>query len=373
MGYAGVAKDAQTLLAGSGKVKSAPQCKRLGRENTNIGSYILRRVFFAIFVLLSVMTITFVLSHSLGGDPIYAWLGKAAGLHPELARAYASKYHLSDPVYVQYYYYLVNLVQGNLGYSPSRNFLPVSEVITQTLPYTLQIAFFAILMSLVFGVFLGVVSARYNHTPIDDAIRAAYLGGYASPPFFIALVLLILFTFKLGILPSGGAFDPSLTKPTWITGVPMIDSLLERNFAYFSSALLHVILPSVTLAFVTFGIVTRVLRSSLLEIMQANYIRTARAKGLDENTIFYKHGLRHALIPVVSLSSLVVTWLITGTVFVENVFAYPGMGRYVVQALNGQDYPGILGTTIVFAAVIVTANLVADILYAVVDPQVRLG
>jgi ABC-type dipeptide/oligopeptide/nickel transport system permease component len=107
--------------------------------------------------------------------------------------------------------------------------------------------------------------------------------------------------------------------------------------------------------------------------MHANYIRTARAKGLDENTVFYKHGLRHALIPVVSLSSLVVTWLITGTIFVENVFSYPGMGRYVVQALNGQDYPGILGTTIVFALVIVAANLVADILYAVVDPQVRLG
>ena len=339
----------------------------------NIGRYILRRALFGVIVLLSVMTITFVLSHSLGGDPIYAWLGKAAGMHPELAKAYAEKYHLNDPVYVQYYYYLVNLLQGNLGFSPSRNFLPVSEVIAQTLPYTLQIAFFAIVMSLVFGVLLGVVSARYNHTPIDSAIRAVYLAGYASPPFFIALVLLIVFTFTFGVLPSGGAFDPNLTKPTWITGLPIIDSLLEGNFAFFSSSLVHLILPSSALALVTFGIVTRVLRSSLLEIMHTNYIRTARAKGLDENTVFYKHGLRHALIPVVSLSSLVVTWLITGTIFVENVFSYPGMGRYVVQALNGQDYPGILGTTIVFALVIVAANLVADILYAVVDPQVRLG
>jgi peptide/nickel transport system permease protein len=339
----------------------------------DITKYILRRVLFGIFVLLSVMTITFVLSHSLGGDPIYAWLGKAAGMHPELARAYAQKYHLNDPVYVQYYYYLLNLFEGNLGYSPSRNFLPVSEVIAQTLPYTLQIAFFAIIMSLVVGVLLGVVSARYNHTPIDTAIKSFYLAGYASPPFFIALVLLIIFSFEFGLLPSGGAFDPNLIRPTWITGIPMIDSLLEGNTAYFSSALVHVILPSSALALVTFGIVTRVLRSSLLEIMHTNYIRTARAKGLDENTVFYKHGLRHALIPVVSLSSLVVTWLITGTIFVEYVFSYPGMGRYVVQALNGQDYPGILGTTIVFALVIVTANLVADILYAVVDPQVRLG
>ena len=241
----------------------------------NLAKYILRRALFGIFVLLSVMTITFVLSHSLGGDPIYAWIGKAAGMHPELAQAYIKKYHLNDPVYVQYYYYLINLFQGNLGYSPSRNFLPVSTVIAQTLPYTLQIAFFAIVASLLIGVLLGVVSARYNHTPIDDAIRAVYLTGYASPPFFIALVLLIVFTFSLGLLPSGGAYDPALTAPTWITGLPMLDSLLEGNMAYFTSSLQHVILPSAALTLVTFGIVTRVLRSSLLDIMHELYSNCA--------------------------------------------------------------------------------------------------
>jgi peptide/nickel transport system permease protein len=319
------------------------------------------------------MTITFVLSHNLGGDPIYAWLGRAAGMHPDLAEAYAVKYHLRDPIWVQYYYYLTNLFQGNLGFSPSRNFVPVSEVIAQTLPYTLQIALIAVVATLILGILLGVISARYHHTKIDGVIRAFYLAGYASPPFFIALVLLILFTYKLGFLPSGGAFDPSLTQPYWITGLPIVDSLLEGNYAYFLSALQHVILPSAALSIVFFGIVTRVLRSSLLDVMHANYIRTARAKGLDENRIFFGEALRNAMIPVVSLSSLIVTWLVTGTIFVENVFSYPGMGRYLVQALNGQDYPGILGATIVYATVIVVANLVADILYAVVDPQVRLG
>ena len=339
----------------------------------NIATYILRRVGFGVIVVLSVMTITFVLSHSLGGDPIYAWLGKAAGMHPDLAQAYIQKYHLNDPIYVQYYYYLVNLAQGNMGYSPSRDFIPVSEAIAESLPYTIQIALFAIIITLVVGVLLGVVSARYHNTPIDAAIRTFYLTGYASPPFFVALLLLIIFTYLLGILPSGEAFDPIFTKPYWITGIPIIDGVLEGNFSYSGSAFIHLILPSAALALVTFGIVTRVLRSSLLEIMHTNYIRTARAKGLDENTVFYKHGLRHALIPIVSLSSLIVTWLITGTIFVENVFSYPGMGRYLVQALNGQDYPGILGAAIVYALVIVAANLVADILYAVVDPQVRLG
>lgn len=339
----------------------------------NLAMYILRRIGFGVLVVLSVMTITFVLSHCLGGDPIYAWLGRAAGMHPELAQAYIRKYHLNDPIYIQYYYYLVNLAQGNMGYSASRDFIPVTEAIAQTLPYTIQIALFAIIITLVVGIFLGVVSARYHHTPIDAAIRAFYLTGYASPPFFVALLLLIVFVYMLRLLPSGAAFDPTLTKPYWITGIPIIDGLLEGNFAYCASAFTHLILPSAALALVTFGIVTRVLRSSLLEIMHTNYIRTARAKGLDENTVFYKHGLRHALIPIVSLSSVIVTWLITGTIFVENVFSYPGLGRYLVQALNGEDYPGILGAAIVFALVIVAANLVADILYAVVDPQVRLS
>lgn len=339
----------------------------------NLAKYILRRLLFAAVVVLSVITITFILSHSVGGNPVVAWLGKAAGLHPELAKAYAERYHLNDPLYVQYYYYIINLFQGNMGFSPSRGFLPVTQVISQTLPYTLQIAFFALVISIVLGVVLGILSARFKRSAIDGGIRAFYLGGYSSPPFFVGLLLLIGFALQLRLLPNGGAFDPNIPGPGWITGIPIIDSLLEGKLAYFASALERVLLPSATLALVTFGIVTRVLRSSLLEVMQMNYIRTARAKGLDESTVFYKHGLRNAMIPIVTLSSILVTWLITGTIFVENVFSYPGMGQYVVTALAGQDYPGILATTLVFAIVIVTANLVADILYAVVDPQIRLG
>ena len=149
--------------------------------------------------------------------------------------------------------------------------------------------------------------------------------------------------------------------------------MIEGNGSYLLSSLQHIILPSLALALVTFGVLTRVLRSSLLDVMHANYIRTARAKGLDESTVFFKHALRNAMISVVTISSLMVTWLITGTIFVENIFGYPGMGQYLVTALAAEDYPGILGVTIVFAVVIVVTNLVADILYAVVDPQVRLG
>ncbi len=302
-----------------------------------------------------------------------AWLGRAAALHPDLAAIYVAKYHLNDPIWVQYYYYITNLLQGNFGYSSSRGFVPVTAVIAQTLPLTLQLVFFGYIICMFLGVLLGVISARYGHTPLDNGIRMFYLAGYSSPPFFVALVLLLTFTYVFHLLPSGGAFDPTVQQPYWITGIPILDSLIEGNWAYFVSGIEHVILPSVALALVTFGVVTRLLRSSLLEVMHMNYIRTARAKGVNENTVFYKHALRNALIPLVTLSSLVMTWLITGTIFVENVFSYPGMGRYVVQALNGQDYPGILATAIVFAIAIVMSNLVTDVLYAVVDPEIRLG
>jgi len=152
-----------------------------------------------------------------------------------------------------------------------------------------------------------------------------------------------------------------------------LDSLIEGNWAYLSSALQHVILPSMALALGTFGVVVRILRSSMLDVMRANYVRTARAKGLNERTVFFKHGLRNAMISVVTLSSLIVTWLITGTIFVENIFSYPGMGQYVFTALIAQDYPGILATTIIFAIIIILSNLTADVLYVIVDPQIRLG
>ncbi len=302
-----------------------------------------------------------------------AWLGKSAGMHPELAALYAEKYHLNDPIPVQFYYYVINLLQGNLGFSPSRGFLPVVEVISMTLPYTLQIAFFAFVISLALGILLGVVSAQHQHGKADTCIRAFYLAGYSSPPFFIALILLIAFAFRLNLLPTGGAVDISLNPPATITGLPMLDAIIDGNVPYLLSSLRHVILPSLALALVTFGVLTRVLRSSLLDVMHANYIRTARAKGLNENTVFFKHALRNAMISVVTISSLMVTWLITGTIFVESIFAYPGMGQYLVQAVAGEDYPGILAVTMVFAVMIVTTNLIADVLYAVVDPQVRLG
>jgi peptide/nickel transport system permease protein len=327
---------------------------------------------FSIFVLLGVLLITFILSHLIGGNPINALLGRQAALHPDLVAALSKQYHYDAPLYAQFYYYIVNLLQGNLGYSTSRALEPVTLVISETLPYTLQIAFFAFLISLFFGILLGVVAARYAHKPVDHSVRAIYLTGVSSPPFFVALIFLIVFTYYIHLVPRSGASTVGIPLPGIITGIPMLDALLQGDWTYLSDALAHVVLPSLALAVGAFGVIVRILRTSMLEVLQSNYIRTARAKGLDERTVFFKHALRNAMIPVVTLSSLIFYSMVVGTLFVENIFAYPGMGQYVVQALTNQDYPGILATTIIFAVVIVSANLAADLLYVVVDPQIRL-
>lgn len=340
----------------------------------NLPRFVLRRLGFAAFVLLAVLTLTFILSHLIPGDTIQIWLGKAASLYPNLAALYAAKYHLNDPIYLQYFYYIVGMAQGNLGISPSRGFVPVSTVIGQTLPWTLQIVFFAFILCLVLGYSLGIIAARYAGTPIDKTIRVFYLGGYSSPPYFIGVVILVGASLYLRILPTGHAYDPLLVNlPSSITGIPLIDALLEGNFAFFQNGMVHLILPSLTLALVTFGVITRVARSSLMDVMQTDYIRTARSKGLSESAVFYRHALPNASVSLITISSLVMTFLVTGSIFVEVLFNYPGIGQYAYQALLGQDYPGIMATVFVFATIIVLTNLVADVLYAYVDPEIRLG
>ena len=334
-------------------------------------SFVLRRLGLAVFVLLGVAIITFILSHSISSNPIVAWLGRAASMYPDLAAAYAAKYHLNDPLYVQFYYYIAGLLQGDLGYSVLKG-RPVAVAIRETLPYTLQIAFFAIVFTLVIGIPLGVLAGRYHRKAADYGIRAFYLAGVSSPAFLLALFLLIVLTYMLRLLPSGGALSPGVSAPKPFTGFILIDSLLEGNLGTFLDGLVHIIMPSLALALGVFGYVTRVLRASILEVMRTNYIRSARAKGLDENTIFFKHALRNAMISVVTLASLLVTWLVTGTLFAETIFTYPGVGQYLVQALSALDYPSILAITLVFAGIIVATNLAADILYAVVDPEIRL-
>jgi len=334
-------------------------------------SYIARRLLLAIFVFFGVALITFILTHSISDNPLVAFLGKAASMHPEIAQAYIERFHLNEPIHVQFWYYIVGVVQGDLGYSWSRGTY-VSNIIAQTLPNTLQIVFFALLITLALGIPLGILSCRYSNKLPDYGIRAFYLAGISSPAFFVALILLLVFTYTLHLLPTGGLISLGVPKPKSITGFIILDSLLEGNWEAFVDTIKHVLMPSMALALGNFGYVTRVLRSSLLEVMQTNYIRTARAKGLDERTVFLKHALRNGLMPIVTLTALITTWLMGSSIFVESIFAYPGVGQYLAQALGSLDYAAILGVTLLYTTIIVVVNLAADILYSVLNPAIEL-
>jgi len=333
--------------------------------------YIAKRLFMAIFVFFGVALITFILSNSFSDNPLVAWLGKAAGMHPEIAQAYTERFHLDKPIYVRFFYYIVGVLHGDLGFSWVRHTY-VSEVIMGTLPNTIQIVFFAFLITLVLGIPLGIISSRYYNKPPDYGIRAFYLAGISSPAFFIALLLLMVFSYYFRLLPTGGLISQYILRPDKITGFIILDSLLQGNWIAFIDTLRHVLMPSLALALGNFGYVVRVLRSSLLEVLQQNYVRTARAKGLDERTVFLKHALRNALMPVVTLASLILSWLMGSTLFVENIFSYPGIGQYLVQAIGHLDYASIIGITLVFTTVIVVANLAADILYTILNPEIQL-
>jgi len=335
-----------------------------------IGRFILRRFASGVFVLFGVTLITFILAHLVPGNPIFAWIGKEAAQRPELVQAYIKKYHLNDPLYLQYIYYVNGLLHLDLGYSPTRG-EPVAVAISQTLPYTLQLVFLALIFIVVLGSLTGIVAAKYSGKLPDRIIYSFYVFGVASPPFFVALVLILIFSLVLPVLPTGGLIDISVPVPYHIIGLPLLDALIEGNVTAFSSLLFHAILPSLALALTVFGLLTRVLRANILGLLNSGFVRAARARGVSENRIFFGYAFKNSLMSVITLTSILTVFVLVGDIFVEYVFAYPGMGQYAVQAALYLDYPAILGTTLTYATIIVIVNVLTDLLYGLVDPRVR--
>jgi peptide/nickel transport system permease protein len=304
-------------------------------------------------------------------NPLVAWLGKAASYDPQLAQVYAKEYHLYSPIYLQYFYYIQGLVHLQFGYSTSKG-EPVVQAISQTLPYTLQLLFISLILTSLLGVLGGILSARFQGRLLDKAVRAMYIFGVASPAFFIALLIIVVFSFLLPILPTGGPIGTFVHAPSRITGIPLLDALLEGDWSAFSSLLSHAILPSLALSLGIFGVITRVLRSSILDLLGSNFIRAARARGVSENKVYF-YAFKNSLVSVITLLAITVNFTLVADIFVEDIFSYPGMGEYAVGAALSLDYPAILATTLVYAIIIIAANFLADILYAVVDPRIRYG
>jgi peptide/nickel transport system permease protein len=238
-------------------------------------------------------------------------------------------------------------------------------------PATVELVIVATILSMFFGTVFGVYAAVKHDTKTDHVIRLTYLSGIATPPFLASLVASIIFTHLIPIFPSGGELSPGLVAPK-ITGMILLDTLITGKFNLFVNALYHIILPATVLAFLGYGIGARVLRASMIESLNQDYIRTARSKGLAESQVIWTHAFRNSLTAATTVLALSVSALLGGTLVVEYIFSWPGIGSFAVNSILNYDFPSVIGTTLVYAIGVVAANLVADVLYTYLDPRVRL-
>ncbi len=323
-----------------------------------------------LLVVAGVCVITFIISHLIPGDPARLLAGDRAS--DEIVQHIRQQLGLDLPLWQQFIRYVQQLLHGDLGTS-IRTGRPVLDDLRAFFPATLELAFCALLIALLVGVPLGVLSAVYRNRWLDHLVRLLALTGISTPAFWLGLGAIVLFYGKLNLLPGGGRLDDWLDPPTRITGFYLVDALLEGNTEVFMNALQHLILPATTLAFVHLGIVARQIRSAMLEQLSEDYIRTALASGLPKFAIVVRYALPNALIPSVTVLGLALGDLLYGAVLTETVFAWPGMGAYVVSSIQALDFPAVMGFAIVVSFAYVLVNLFVDLLYLWIDPRMGRG
>lgn len=334
--------------------------------------YVGRRLALLILVLIGLSIITFTLARIVPSDPAAVYLGPRP--RPEQIAEVRIKLGLDKPVYVQYAYYLRDLLHGDLGTS-IRTHQPVLKSILRFLPASFELMLTAIILALIIGTLLGVASAQKENTLIDHADRLFAVTGVSLPAFWLGLLFQLLFFRWLGILPLGGRIDiyVSLFSPIkHITGFYVIDSLITGNWVAFKSSILHLILPGITLAAYSTGIIMRMTRATMLEINREDYIVAARAAGIPERTVVFKYALKNAMAPTLTTAGLAFASMLTATFFIETIFYWPGVGTYTVKSILLNDYPVIMAVTLVGALLYVLVNLVIDLVLVFLDPRIRL-
>jgi peptide/nickel transport system permease protein len=326
-----------------------------------------------LLVLLGILIITFLVSHVVPSDPARLWAGSRAT--KEQVEQTRVELGLDKPLHIQFLIYLSKLLQGDLG----RSFYtrrPVAADLLDYFPATFELTTVAFILSIIIGIPLGVISAIKKDTVLDHAARIFCMSGVSMPVFWLGLMLQLLFCSTLHILPSSGRMDyfTYLNTPIQrITGMYLLDSLITGNWPAFLSAAKHIFLPAITLSYVSLVLISRITRSSMIEALQQEYIRTARAKGLPEKIVIYKHALKNALLPTTTLAGLTYGFMLGGSVLLESIYDWPGIGLYAMRSALIIDYPAIIGATLLFTIVYTTVNLIVDLLYAFIDPRIRYG
>jgi peptide/nickel transport system permease protein len=331
--------------------------------------YILSRLGITAVMALLATLVIFLIANTVPGDPILAQLGDVAASNKEFVAEWRAKWGLDLPLWERYLLFLKGLFRGDLGISIASQ-RPVLDDIAQFAPATLELATAGFLLALVVGIPLGILAAVRRDSWIDHLARAVSLVGVSSPTFWLAFIMLAVFYGGLEIAPGPGRLDPIALSPKTVTGLYLIDAALAGDWESFRDAAAHLVLPAIVLAAATLGLITRTTRASMLETIQQDYVRVARAKGLRERAIVLGHVLPNALIPVVTLGGLAYANLLTGAVMTETIFSWPGLGRYTFRSAAALDFPAIMGITLVVALVYLVINLLIDISYALLDPRV---
>jgi dipeptide transport system permease protein len=330
--------------------------------------FILTRVSLVVPTFIGITLLTFFLIRLVPGDPIETMAGER-GIDPARHEALRAEYGFDQPVLVQYGIYLVRLLHGDLGKSiVTRE--PVISEFASLFPATIELALCAILFALALGLPAGILAAVRRNSIFDHGVMGVSLTGYSMPIFWWGLLLILLFSVQLGWTPVSGRIAVRYyVEP--VTGFLLIDSLLSDDKGAFASALSHLVLPTIVLGTVPLAVIARMTRSAMLEVLGEDYIRTARAKGLSPLRVVALHALRNALIPVVTVVGLQVGVLFTGAILTETIFSWPGVGKWLIEAINRRDYPVLQGGTLLIGAVVMSVNLVVDVLYGLINPRIR--
>ena len=333
-------------------------------------AYIVRRLLLMLLVLFGVVSITFVVSHVVPADPIGAILGPQAP--EEVIEKMRHEWGLDRPLHEQFINYVWNLLHGHLGMSIRTN-RPIILDLIERFPDTIELSTASIIIAVCVGIPLGIVSACRKDKIPDHFSRVFSLFGISLPVFWLGLVLLMIFYYHLKWLPSPGPYDTYLSPPAAVTGFISLDSLIEGDIGLFLNHLKHLILPAFVLGYNATASIARMTRSSMLEVLRQDYIKAARSKGLKARAVVFKHALRNAMIPTTTIIGLSYGSLLEGAVLTETIFAWPGLGTYVTDAILYLDFQAVMSTTLLIAITYSLCNLIVDILYAFLDPRIKYG
>ena len=332
----------------------------------NYLTFLVRRVLALIPVLFGVIVVIFLISHIIPGDPARLLAGPRAT--DEIVAKIRADYGLDKPLHIQFFIYLKDMVRGDLGQSILTR-RPVAKDLLRYFPATFELTTVSVLIASLIGIPLGILSAVYKDRIADHIIRIYSIIGISMPVFWLGLLLLLVFYLRLGIAPDPGRISGA--APTHITGLYLVDSILTGDFRALWSSITHLILPSITLSWYALARIVRMARSSTLEVLDKDYIRTAKAKGLTMGPVLFKHALRNSILPTITVIGLLYGELLGGAVVTEIIFNWPGMAQYMVSSMKTLDYPAVMGVTLIITLAYVVANLLVDLSYGFIDPRVR--